>query len=110
MESAADALYQQLLEIQVSLPSRTVIHNQNAKAAKSADEIRELLKLQLFQPVLWVDCVNSMKNAGVDTLIEFGPGKVLTGLTRRIDKSMTAHAVFDNDSFNKTRQTILENE
>lgn len=106
MQDAAESLYQQLLDIPIKMPSVPVIHNQNAKAAHTPDEIRELLKLQLFQPVLWVACVNSIKNSGIDTLIELGPGKVLTGLTRRIDKSMTAHAVFDNDSLQKTKQKL----
>lgn len=106
MQDAAESLYQQLLDTPVNMPSVPVIHNQNARAAHSVDEIRELLKLQLFQPVLWVACVHSIKNSGIDTLIELGPGKVLTGLTRRIDKSMTAHAVFDRDSLQKTKQNI----
>jgi len=110
MSDAADALHQQLKQMTVRMPSQKVIHNQNAKQATSEDEIRELLKLQLFQPVLWVDCVNHMKNSGVDTLIELGPGKVLTGLTRRIDKSMTAHPVFNIESLQKTKQILSENQ
>jgi [acyl-carrier-protein] S-malonyltransferase len=110
MEGAADKLYQQLLDINIELPRVPVIHNQNANTANSVDEIRELLKLQLFQPVLWVDCVNQMKNSGVDTLIEFGPGKVLTGLARRIEKSLSAYAVLDINSFNNTQQSLLETE
>ena len=106
MKDAAEALYQKLVDIQVSMPSTRVIHNQNASIAQSVDEIRELLKLQLFQPVLWVDCVNRMKQDGVDTLIEFGPGKVLSGLTRRIDKTMTGHAVYDVTSLEALKQTL----
>lgn len=109
MEHAAESLYAKLEEITISLPQVPVIHNQNAQVASSAEEIRQLLKLQLFQPVLWVDCVHAIQKTGVDTLIEFGPGKVLTGLTKRIDKSMTAYAVFDADSLETTQQTILEN-
>ncbi len=109
MQDAAEELYQQLLDITIKMPSVKVIHNQNASQAGSEDEIRELLKLQLYQPVLWVDCVNSIKNSGVNTLIEMGPGKVLTGLTRRIDKSMTAHAVFSIESLEATKQILSEN-
>lgn len=110
MQDAADALFQQLLDISIRMPIVSVIHNQNADQASSVDEIRELLKLQLFQPVLWVDCVKKIKQSGVSKLIEMGPGKVLTGLTRRIDKSMTAHAVFNLDSLLATQQILLENE
>jgi [acyl-carrier-protein] S-malonyltransferase len=108
MQSAAEKLSEILQGLNVTMPDVKVLHNQNAKAANSADEIRELLRLQLFQPVLWVDCVNAMHEMQADTLIEFGPGKVLTGLTRRINKSMNGLAVFDHDSLEKTIQTIAE--
>ena len=110
MESAAEALYLRLLDIPLQMPSVAVIQNQNANTASSVEEIRNLLKLQLSQPVLWVGCVNRIKASGVDTLIEFGPGKVLTGLTKRIDKGMTAHAVFDLESLENTKQLLLERE
>ena len=108
MQDAAESLAQQLADINIRMPDKPVIHNQNAQSAATVDEIRERLKLQLFQPVLWVSCVGAMHDAGANTLIEFGPGKVLTGLTRRINKSMNAHAVFDDDSLNKTQQTLAE--
>lgn len=110
MKDAAESLYQQLLDVRVSLPEVPVIHNQNANTASTEDGIRELLKLQLFHPVLWVDCVNQIHGAGIETLIEFGPGKVLTGLTRRINKSMNAHSVLDASSLEKAQQSLLENE
>lgn len=110
MQNAAETLSLQLADIDIRMPEKPVIHNQNAAVAASVDEIRERLKLQLFQPVLWVGCVEAMNAMGVSTLVEFGPGKVLTGLTRRINKSMTGHAVFDNDSLQKTQQTLAENE
>ncbi len=108
MQSAAEELAQILQNINVTMPDVKVLHNQNAKPANSVEEIRELLKLQLFQPVLWVDCVNTMHELQADTLVEFGPGKVLTGLTRRINKSMNGLAVFDFDSLEKTIQTLSE--
>ena len=109
MQDAAEALALKLAETDIQMPEKPVIHNQNAQPAASADEIRERLKLQLFQPVLWVSCVEAMNSSGINTLIEFGPGKVLTGLTRRINRSMNAHAVFDSDSLQKTQQTLAEN-
>ena len=109
MQDAAEALALKLAETDIQMPEKPVIHNQNAQPAASADEIRERLKLQLFQPVLWVSCVEAMNSSGTNTLIEFGPGKVLTGLTRRINRSMNAHAVFDSDSLQKTQQTLAEN-
>ncbi|MBC8211464.1 MAG: ACP S-malonyltransferase [Gammaproteobacteria bacterium] len=108
MESAAESLYQQLLDINLQMPRVPVIHNQNASIAGSVDEIKSLLKLQLSQPVLWVDCVAAIKASGVQTLVELGPGKVLTGLTRRIDNSMNAHAIYDLESLEKAQHSLLE--
>lgn len=110
MQDAAEQLAKSLEDIEIVLPDKPVIHNQNAASASSVAEIRERLKLQLYQPVLWVDCVKTMVSHGTSTLIEFGPGKVLTGLARRIDKSVEAHSVFDSASLENTRQAILESE
>jgi [acyl-carrier-protein] S-malonyltransferase len=74
----------------------------------SVDEIREHLQLQLYQPVKWVASVELMHATGITTLIECGPGKVLTGLARRIEKSLQAFAVFDADSLDNTLQSIGE--
>ena len=110
MTGAAEQLAQSLADIAIAMPSTPVLHNQNAAVATSTDEIRERLKLQLHEPVLWVACVQAMKAKGVETLIEFGPGKVLTGLTRRIDKSLNGLAVFDAASLAATQQSIAEKE
>ena len=84
------------------------MHNQSASVATSIDEIRERLQLQLYQPVKWVASVELMHARGVTTLVECGPGKVLTGLTRRIEKSLQAFAVFDADSLENMQQSIGE--
>lgn len=109
MRDAADALYAQLENVDIAMPSAPVIHNQNASAAESVDDIRNLLKLQLFQPVRWVDCVKNIQYITAETFIEFGPGKVLSGLIKRIDKSLNANPVFDLDTLNKTQQNLSEN-
>jgi [acyl-carrier-protein] S-malonyltransferase len=57
-------------------------------------------------PVLWTDSVIKMKDSGVDRIIEVGPGKVLTGLTRRIDKSLSASAIIDVSSLKSTIEEI----
>ncbi len=108
MREAADELAAELAKLSLAMPEIPVIHNQNAAVADSVEQIRELLRLQLFQPVRWVASVNEMRRRGVDGLIECGPGKVLAGLARRIDKTLTAHAVFDAASLESTRQTLTE--
>ncbi|MGE4594795.1 MAG: ACP S-malonyltransferase [Gammaproteobacteria bacterium] len=72
-----------------------VLHNVDAGVANSTDEIKSKLVAQLHKPVLWTSTVQAMAAMGVEKLIETGPGKVLAGLTKRIDKSLTGSAVFD---------------
>ena len=108
MRSAADELLEALESTNFATPKIPVIHNQNASIAGSVDEIRQLLKKQLYQPVRWVESVQAMHAQGIECLIECGPGKVLTGLTRRIEKSLRAEAVFDIASLEKTIQSFSE--
>ena len=108
MQTAADELLEVLESIKIAMPKIPVIHNQNSAIAQSVDEIRQLLKKQLCQPVKWVQSVQFMVSQGVECLVECGPGKVLTGLTRRIDKSLRAESVFDIDSLEKTIKSFSE--
>lgn len=108
MREAADQLGETLEDVDIAMPRIPVIHNQNAATAGSTDEIRGLLIKQLYQPVKWVESVQNMHAKGIDTLVECGPGKVLTGLTRRIEKSMQGHAIFDAASLQKTIDSLSE--
>ncbi len=109
MTGAAEELALELEQLEIRMPEVPVVHNQNAAVAASVDEIRERLKLQLYQPVKWVASVNTMQQQGIGGLIECGPGKVLTGLTRRIERSLQAYAIFDAVSLDGTYQSIGEN-
>jgi len=108
MKEAARQLAEELETLSIKMPRTPIVHNQSASIATSVDEIRERLQLQLYQPVKWVASVELMHARGITTLIECGPGKVLTGLARRIDKSLQAFAVFDADSLDNTQQSIGE--
>ncbi|HKJ51391.1 MAG TPA: ACP S-malonyltransferase [Gammaproteobacteria bacterium] len=108
MRGAADALGEELTNLKIEMPTVPVIHNQNAAPASSPDEIRERLGLQLYQPVRWVACVEAIHARGVAGLIECGPGKVLTGLTRRIEKSLQGYAVYDAASLASSLQSLEE--
>ncbi|MCP4875171.1 MAG: ACP S-malonyltransferase [Gammaproteobacteria bacterium] len=110
MLDAAEQLALELEALHIKLPEVPVIHNQTATAANSIDEIIERLKAQLHQPVKWVESVHNMHRNGIGGLIECGPGKVLSGLTRRIEKSLQAYAVFDAASFASTQQSLGESE
>ena len=78
-----------------------VLHNVDASTAGSVDEIQSKLVAQLHKPVLWTSTVQVMSAMGIERLIEAGPGKVLAGLTKRIDKSLTGSAVLDTAGVTK---------
>jgi [acyl-carrier-protein] S-malonyltransferase len=78
-----------------------VLHNVTAAPAADTDAIRELLARQLYSPVRWVETVERLAGEGAEIVVEAGPGKVLTGLAKRIDKSLEALAVLDPPSLAK---------
>ena len=98
MRGAADLLAEKLATIEITSPGIPVIHNVDVTTHADADEIREVLQQQLYNPVRWVETVEALSAKGVTHVVECGPGKVLIGLCKRIDKTMTGLAVFDSDS------------
>ncbi len=88
MQPAAAQLAEALKKIEITAPSIPVIHNVDAQAHSEPGAIRQALTEQLYAPVRWVDCVNRIKTYAADEIIECGPGKVLTGLIKRIDRSL----------------------
>jgi len=108
MTEAADQLFELLSNTTFKMPTIPVVHNQNANIAGSVDEIKLLLKKQLYQPVRWADSVRFMHSKGIECLVECGPGKVLSGLTRRIEKSMQSQSVSDIASLEKTIESFSE--
>lgn len=95
MMPAADKLAIQLANVEINTPEIPVINNVDVAIATDADAIRDALKRQLFSPVRWTETVEFFARNGVESLVEVGPGKVLTGLTRRIDKSLSSNATND---------------
>lgn len=90
MRPAAEELRQALDAIAVQAPQVPVLHNVDAKPRTDADGIRDALVGQLEQPVLWTSCFRGLQDRDVSIMLECGPGKVLTGLARRIDKQASA--------------------
>jgi [acyl-carrier-protein] S-malonyltransferase len=88
-------LAQVLAPIQLRLPSAPIVANVTAEPNTDPGRIVQLLLSQVTAPVRWVETVQRMALSGVDTLVEVGPGKVLTGLARRIDKKVRAFNVED---------------
>lgn len=106
MHDAAEQLYEVMRDLPFAQPEIPVLHNVSVASATEPDQIRDLLKQQLYSPVRWVETVRAMKEAGADTLVEAGPGKVLTGLNKRIDKTITALPVFDGASLEKALESV----
>ena len=95
MKPAADKLRERLAATALSAPQIPVINNIDVAVEVDADRIRDALFRQAFGPVRWVECVQAIKARGVTTLVECGPGKVLAGMTKRIDAELTGAALFD---------------
>jgi [acyl-carrier-protein] S-malonyltransferase len=103
MKPAAERLADYLANITIIKPAIPVIHNVDVVSHENPEEIKSALVNQLFNPVRWVETINSLSDQGVDTLIECGPGKVLVGLNKRIQKNMSALPVFDPDTLDAAK-------
>ncbi|NBN75423.1 ACP S-malonyltransferase [Proteus sp. G2615] len=100
MKPAADKLAIALQEIEFKQPEIQVVNNVDVKAQTDVNAIRDALIRQLYNPVRWTETVELIAEKGITQLLEIGPGKVLTGLTKRISKEMNAAAVNDIASLN----------
>ncbi len=98
MRPAADNLWEHLQSIPIQPPSIPVLHNTDVTSHHSAESIRRALALQLHTPVRWTETIQALKTLGAAHVIECGPGKVLSGLTPRIDPSLTGSALGDEAS------------
>ncbi|HEY5603407.1 MAG TPA: ACP S-malonyltransferase [Gammaproteobacteria bacterium] len=101
MEPAAERLMALLESIKIQPPLIPVINNVDVASETAADKIRDALKRQLCNPVRWVETIQKMHADGVDRLIECGPGKVLAGLNKRIEKSMLVLPVFSPETLDE---------
>jgi len=95
MKPAAEKLRDKLATLSLGAPRIPVINNIDVAVEDGAERIRDALYRQAFGPVRWVECVQAIKARGVTALVECGPGKVLAGMTRRIDAELTGVALYD---------------
>lgn len=102
MQPAADRLAEVLAPMEIKDIAIPVVANVTAQEVTSGEEIKRLLIKQAASPVLWETSVRNMVANGVDTFVEVGPGKVLTGFTKKIAKGMTALNIEDPASLEKT--------
>ncbi|QYJ99151.1 ACP S-malonyltransferase [Shewanella alkalitolerans] len=95
MKPAADELAKALDALSFSAPSIPVVNNVDVATPESVEAIKDALVRQLYCPVRWSETVEKMAAEGVSQLVEVGPGKVLTGLAKRINKSLSAKVAND---------------
>jgi len=95
MKPAADKLADAIADMGFKMPEIPVVSNVTARPHTSPGEIKKLMIEQISSPVRWVDSIEWMKSQGVDSYLECGPGKVLSGLVRRIDKAARLHSIQD---------------
>jgi [acyl-carrier-protein] S-malonyltransferase len=93
LDPAADVMTYALASAEISMPNPPVIANVTAAPVTDPDEIRNLLIQQVTSRVRWREGVLAMRDLGVEELCELGAGKVLSGLTRRIERDMTSRAI-----------------
>ncbi|GLQ95312.1 ACP S-malonyltransferase [Dyella acidisoli] len=103
MRDAADKLGERMASIAWQLPGIPVVQNAEARAYSTLEDIRGALQRQLYLPVRWTECVQTLIAGGATRLVECGPGKVLAGLIKRIDKSVEARAIGTSAELDATR-------
>ena len=98
MRPAAERLAQRLASMAVRVPQIPVLHNVDVAVASTPDAVRDRLARQLHSPVRWAETVRRLAAEGVTLIVEAGPGKVLVGLNKRIDKNLESVAAYDPTS------------
>ena len=106
MKPAAEKLRAALVDVALAAPQIPVLNNVDVTVQQDADAIRDALYRQAFGPVRWVECVQALKGRGITHMIECGPGKVLAGLTKRIDPELVGGAIYDPASLAETRELL----
>jgi [acyl-carrier-protein] S-malonyltransferase len=95
MRPAAERLRERLATLDLRPPQIPLINNIDVAVQTDPAQIRDALVRQAFGPVRWVECVLAIKARGLSSLVECGPGKVLAGLVKRIDPTLTGYAMYD---------------
>mgnify|MGYP000066981719 CR=1 FL=1 len=106
MAPAAERLAERLAGVELSMPTVPVVHNVDVQVSDTPAAIRERLTAQVRSPVRWTECVQALGARGIGQAVECGPGRVLAGLNRRIDRRMGIMAIHDPDSLAQALNTL----
>jgi [acyl-carrier-protein] S-malonyltransferase len=99
MQPASQGLAGRLARTTFESPAIPVVHNVHAQVEADGSKIRQLMLEQIYKPVLWVTCIERLRLFGVDSLVECGPGRVLNGLAKRIDKDLNLFSTDEKHRF-----------
>lgn len=106
MRPAAEKFQKLLEQIDFYSPQIPVIHNADVQQHQQSSEIKKILMQQIHSPVHWVNTIQSFVSQGVTHIVECGPGKVLSGLTKRIDKTPTNYSLIDSESIQQAIEKL----
>jgi [acyl-carrier-protein] S-malonyltransferase len=107
MKPAAEKLRQELESLEFAVPKIVLVNNIDVAVEVDGGRIRDALYRQAFGPVRWVECMQAIRARGLTSVVECGPGKVLTGLVKRIDPEMNAMALLDPGSLAAVKRVLL---
>lgn len=107
MRPAAEKLRERLAGVDILPPQIPLLNNIDVLVETEVERIRDALVRQAFGPVRWVECVQAIKARGVTTVVECGPGKVLSGLVKRIDPELNGVPLFDPASLAAVKELLL---
>ena len=106
MKPAAEKLREALAGTVLAAPQIPVVNNVDVAVVPDADAIRDALYRQAFGAVRWVECVQALKARGVTYIVECGPGKVLAGMTKRIDAELVGTSIYDPVTLAETKELL----
>jgi len=101
MRPAADRLAEQITATEFKTPQIPVVHNVTAQTETNSEKIKALMIEQIYSAVRWVECVNTISTAGINITVECGPGKVLSGLNKRINAELTTLSIEKSEELDK---------
>ncbi len=108
MKPAADRLEAEIMATTFNQPKIPIVHNVSAQTEGDGEKIKRVMVEQIYSPVKWVSCVQALVSKGITQSVECGPGKVLSGLNRRIDKSISSFAIDKPDALASAIESIQQ--
>ena len=107
MKEAAKKFAKEIKKVKIKKPKVEVVHNYDAQIHKAPQQIFNALVKQLYMPVRWIDTIHNISAGGIEHFVEIGPGRVLSALIKRIDKSFVTYSINDPKSLNYALEELI---